>query len=105
MTGWVKGNGSDLPDGTWAWIRWRAPKSERGYGMTVSWRREGGWGSNGEQKDTWEDSEFPDDGLGKMGWLGYVVDPDHEPTVVTHYCVIPEPVPPEDEESPSSPVQ
>lgn len=110
MSQWVAGNGSDLPDGTWAWIRWNAPRAEHGYGMTVSYRREGGWGSNGETKDYWEEPSFPDDGDGRFGWLSQLAHQErspgtkYEPTVVTHYMIIPEPAPPEDAGTPPLPV-
>lgn len=86
MSNWVKGNGSDLPNGTWAWIRWNASRSESGHGMTIEYRRDGGWGSNGENRDCFEEPNFPDDGVGKSVWISQ--EAGLEPILVTHYKII-----------------
>lgn len=87
---WVKGNGSDLPYGTWAWVRWPAAHMENGHGMTIEYRREGGWGTNGAERDCFEDPHFCDDGVGKYGWLT-----KGPRIIVTHYKIIETPEPPD----------
>ena len=65
---WEAGSGAALPNGTWAWVAVKIPDGAREgeWLKTIEWRREGGWGSNGDDDEHREGPRFRDEGQDAM---------------------------------------
>ena len=88
-TQWVKGTGSDLPDGTVAWVAYR---TQPGLACARESRRTGGWGWLDLCDDSDDRPRFSDDGdpdlylhpdvgyvFGKVAIVAYLLQPTPEP--------------------------